>query len=142
MFVFVSFYVCILLLMIRRPPRSTRTDTLFPYTTLFRSIIASKSRVDGTFAEWAQALVAEKLGPAGMERLMRFNRDQKASLVFEAIDMTNDPHIIDYAENKLVLLGCVRRHETFEQLGYDDLVKLASWLGCEVKERIFPKIKD
>src|SRR3546814_19516653 len=26
------------LLMIRRPPRSTRTDTLFPYTTLFRSL--------------------------------------------------------------------------------------------------------
>src|SRR3546814_15050166 len=29
--------VCCLFLMIRRPPRSTRTDTLFPYTTLFRS---------------------------------------------------------------------------------------------------------
>src|SRR3546814_10442857 len=27
--------------MIRRPPRSTRTDTLFPYTTLFRSVAAS-----------------------------------------------------------------------------------------------------
>src|SRR3546814_12842150 len=27
--------------MIRRPPRSTRTDTLFPYTTLFRSSIAN-----------------------------------------------------------------------------------------------------
>src|SRR3546814_4488291 len=27
--------------MIRRPPRSTRTDTLFPYTTLFRSIVAA-----------------------------------------------------------------------------------------------------
>src|SRR3546814_15393039 len=27
-------------LMIRRPPRSTRTDTLFPYTTLFRSHVA------------------------------------------------------------------------------------------------------
>src|SRR3546814_14918387 len=27
-------------LMIRRPPRSTRTDTLFPYTTLFRSNLA------------------------------------------------------------------------------------------------------
>src|SRR3546814_19078817 len=26
--------------MIRRPPRSTRTDTLFPYTTLFRSLAA------------------------------------------------------------------------------------------------------
>src|SRR3546814_7385952 len=41
--------------MIRRPPRSTRTDTLFPYTTLFRSALLvtlrssnknSKSRVD------------------------------------------------------------------------------------------------
>src|SRR3546814_16177234 len=31
-YVYVSFF-----LMIRRPPRSTRTDTLFPYTTLFRS---------------------------------------------------------------------------------------------------------
>src|SRR3546814_2587935 len=30
-------------LMIRRPPRSTRTDTLFPYTTLFRSIAAPAS---------------------------------------------------------------------------------------------------
>src|SRR3546814_16476594 len=27
--------------MIRRPPRSTRTDTLFPYTTLFRSLRSS-----------------------------------------------------------------------------------------------------
>src|SRR3546814_15063078 len=33
-------------LMIRRPPRSTRTDTLFPYTTLFRSILAG-SVVEG-----------------------------------------------------------------------------------------------
>src|SRR3546814_469837 len=31
----------IFFLMIRRPPRSTRTDTLFPYTTLFRSTIHS-----------------------------------------------------------------------------------------------------
>src|SRR3546814_20108950 len=31
-------------LMIRRPPRSTRTDTLFPYTTLFRSLCRGESR--------------------------------------------------------------------------------------------------
>src|SRR3546814_8619297 len=31
--------------MIRRPPRSTRTDTLFPYTTLFRSTLQVKSAV-------------------------------------------------------------------------------------------------
>src|SRR3546814_9698608 len=32
--------------MIRRPPRSTRTDTLFPYTTLFRSTTHSRSEAD------------------------------------------------------------------------------------------------
>src|SRR3546814_16528599 len=35
--------------MIRRPPRSTRTDTLFPYTTLFRSILLG-SLVSAGFA--------------------------------------------------------------------------------------------
>src|SRR3546814_12443392 len=34
----------IFLLMIRRPPRSTRTDTLFPYTTLFRSARRRRDR--------------------------------------------------------------------------------------------------
>src|SRR3546814_13397805 len=35
---------CFFFLMIRRPPRSTRTDTLFPYTTLFRSSLKPKAR--------------------------------------------------------------------------------------------------
>src|SRR3546814_19482602 len=34
----ILYVMCIFFLMIRRPPRSTRTDTLFPYTTLFRSL--------------------------------------------------------------------------------------------------------
>src|SRR3546814_1382936 len=39
---------CVILffLMIRRPPRSTRTDTLFPYTTLFRSIAGTVYRTN------------------------------------------------------------------------------------------------
>src|SRR3546814_7505610 len=37
--------------MIRRPPRSTRTDTLFPYTTLFRSVsrVMNMLSTNGTF---------------------------------------------------------------------------------------------
>src|SRR3546814_16314707 len=34
----IDFFSFFFFLMIRRPPRSTRTDTLFPYTTLFRSV--------------------------------------------------------------------------------------------------------
>src|SRR3546814_7070298 len=56
-------YDCVLLvffLMIRRPPRSTRTDTLFPYTTLFRSfqacdagsIPATRSSISAIFEAW------------------------------------------------------------------------------------------
>src|SRR3546814_5106623 len=37
--------------MIRRPPRSTRTDTLFPYTTLFRSARAAKPHAAAGGAE-------------------------------------------------------------------------------------------
>src|SRR3546814_14244746 len=36
--------------MIRRPPKSTRTDTLFPYTTLFRSVDVAIVYADGDIA--------------------------------------------------------------------------------------------
>src|SRR3546814_17607965 len=38
-------FSCFFFLMIRRPPRSTRTDTLFPYTTLFRSVAPARAAV-------------------------------------------------------------------------------------------------
>src|SRR3546814_421802 len=39
-----AYSLCFFFLMIRRPPRSTRTDTLFPYTTLFRSVGPASNR--------------------------------------------------------------------------------------------------
>src|SRR3546814_12733525 len=39
-----TFLFFIFFLIIRRPPRSTRTDTLFPYTTLFRSAVPACHR--------------------------------------------------------------------------------------------------
>src|SRR3546814_3929619 len=44
--------------MIRRPPRSTRTDTLFPYTTLFRSILLLLHNRHDVFA--AEPLLAHR----------------------------------------------------------------------------------
>src|SRR3546814_5619030 len=40
--------------MIRRPPRSTRTDTLFPYTTLFRSPVAKADTIERYAVEVAR----------------------------------------------------------------------------------------
>src|SRR3546814_13685615 len=42
-------FFCFFFLMLRRPPRSTRTDTLFPYTTLFRSNRATEALLHGRF---------------------------------------------------------------------------------------------
>src|SRR3546814_16240697 len=39
MYVYFIYYLLFLFLIVRRPPRSTRTVTLFPYTTLFRSAV-------------------------------------------------------------------------------------------------------
>src|SRR3546814_3396287 len=41
--------------MIRRPPRSTRTDTLFPYTTLFRSSVASRLLISASTCCWVRS---------------------------------------------------------------------------------------
>src|SRR3546814_20472142 len=55
MFSFDSVFCIFFFLMIRRPPRSTRTDTLFPYTTLFRSVGGKTAEVGcgGRFADAA-----------------------------------------------------------------------------------------
>src|SRR3546814_12876882 len=42
--------------MVRRPPRSTRTDTLFPYATLFRSVEQSFGGQSALYEGWAQRL--------------------------------------------------------------------------------------
>src|SRR3546814_5226663 len=45
----IVFSFLIFFLMIRRPPRSTRTDTLFPYTTLFRSVVGDRAEARAAF---------------------------------------------------------------------------------------------
>src|SRR3546814_7752735 len=52
--------------MIRRPPRSTRTDTLFPYTTLFRSVRVSTRAPLITVLVTAGVLLVMALPALGM----------------------------------------------------------------------------
>src|SRR3546814_12414818 len=53
---------CFFFLRIRRPPRSTRTDTLFPYTTLFRSAqLCSKH-------QWCRAFIIRNVRPCALSQ--------------------------------------------------------------------------
>src|SRR3546814_8078552 len=60
--------LCFFFLMIRLPPRSTRTDTLFPYTTLFRSLqIACRighDAIDGAALVQTDKIVVQRIGKA------------------------------------------------------------------------------
>src|SRR3546814_14332440 len=66
-----------LFLMIRRPPRSTRTDTLFPYTTLFRSATGHATTVPLHAAR-------EKLAVSGTQALRQNKVAERASDGFVA----------------------------------------------------------
>src|SRR3546814_5318815 len=75
--------------MIRRPPRSTRTDTLFPYTTLFRSV------ADMSGATW-QYEPGGSGGPGHVQRVARagvyaaYTRSQKAYRAY--LDHRSEEH--------------------------------------------------
>src|SRR3546814_6436395 len=76
--------------MIRRPPRSTRTDTLFPYTTLFRSL--AQEALDG-----ARALIAGDYGDAYLPDAPRQykSKQKNAQEAHEAIrptDLRSEEH--------------------------------------------------
>src|SRR3546814_11908693 len=66
-------------LMIRRPPRSTRTDTLFPYTTLFRSL-ADEDRNPWLAEEHETLRSLTKNNPEGSESFIATADDMEAAL--------------------------------------------------------------
>src|SRR3546814_14297822 len=91
-------------LMIRRPPRSTRTDTLFPYTTLFRSN-------DGQFYHILHG--TKLLPPSGLKRLHSVLADASDVLakgMHGSPDLACDWH------------GLTDEH--FEQLCYDIILTM------------------
>src|SRR3546814_9524251 len=61
-------------LMLLRPPRSTRTDTLFPYTTLFRSPHGRRSETHRRAARQGPADRARAAGGVARRRLVRGTR--------------------------------------------------------------------
>src|SRR3546814_2839885 len=72
--------------MIRRPPRSTRTDTLFPYTTLFRSRTPDKRKVGGSSPPRPTSL------PRGVARRSRPSRAKGRSALRLALVHRSEEH--------------------------------------------------
>src|SRR3546814_7503344 len=92
---FVCLAFVLFFLMIRRPPRSTRTDTLFPYTTLFRSnaepalIVCEPAR---------EAEMAEIAARHGAPRVLTLDGDGHGSFAEEAAKVRDARPIVDRSE--------------------------------------------
>src|SRR3546814_3682447 len=71
--------------MIRRPPRSTRTDTLFPYTTLFRSYDAAVQGMGSTALGGLGSMLGGASGGAAGFSLTDFVVEQALAGIFHYI---------------------------------------------------------
>src|SRR3546814_4290640 len=74
----------------RRPPRSTRTDTLFPYTTLFRSEYAAHKRPDSLLQHFADEF--EGAGDCMADRRPAFPQDFAEEEVDEQCKERSEEH--------------------------------------------------
>src|SRR3546814_3377862 len=102
-------------LMIRRPPRSTRTDTLFPYTTLFRfGVLGEDSGQSALLAEKLMALLQLRITEHNDPRAMRDlatvhyqglgvpeNRDEAMRWLERAAQLRHPEYLANFGEDVL-----------------------------------------
>ena len=95
--------------------------------------IASKSTTEGDFAGWLRDMFFKNV--KNPDKLKDYLKRKNVTLVFECVDMANDPHIIKYDTFHLFLLDVVKNQLDFEKLPYTQVVELGNEYGFEVKTR-------
>ena len=96
--------------------------------------IASKSTPNGDFAGYFKTLLYKELDADKLKELKSYLKLNKVSMVFEVIDINNDPHIIEYNASHLVLLDVIWNDINFKALPYDTLQKVATRFGFKIKQ--------
>lgn len=99
--------------------------------------VASKSKIDSSFAGWLKDMLHEQVSPDSLGNLKEYCREKNASFVFECVDVEHDPHIIEYSESKLTLLDIVYNEMNFTKYGYDEMCDVAKQLGLSPKEKAY-----
>src|SRR3546814_6444985 len=125
-------------LMIRRPPRSTRTDTLFPYTTLFRSLESSEiAAIARAFlqarsdAEGGLAVLAPIDSPAKRTAALQIvlNRDGPEGMAAWADNAGIGLDLLD-ADGKHILLTSLMQRSEEHTSELKSLMRISSAVFC------------
>lgn len=103
------------------------TDDLF---------ITTKSNPDGEFARWLREMLFEKYHDS-IEGIKEFCKENNVSFIFECVDMKHDPHIIEYPENKLILLDIVKNDIEYSKYSYEDMRRIAEKFDIQHKKRAY-----
>ena len=94
----------------------------------------SKSTNAGDYVEYFKNIFYKKYSNKQIEVLKDKLTKENLSAVFEVIDPFNDPHIIEYQEENLVLLDLIKNTTNFEKISYPDLQIFAQNNNISVKE--------
>ena len=93
--------------------------------------LASKSTNQGEFAGYFKTLYEQS--DIDKIKVEKYLRENDVTLVWEVIDIENDPHIIEYPKSKIVLLDIIHNQYEFKREPYEKVVELAKEIGCECK---------
>lgn len=100
---------------------------------------ATKSSNDGEFAEYFKTIYNNS--SINKDAVEKYLSENDVSLIFEVIDIVNDPHIIKYDESKIVLLDIINNDYDFVRKPYNELQEIAKELNCECKS-IYAEFDD
>lgn len=98
-------------------------------------IFCSKSSIQSDYANWFQTIFEKTT--KNIEELKQLMKDENLCFIFEVIDIENDPHIIKYDENQIILLAALKRSDTFNELTLEELQNIGSKFGWKTKELAF-----
>lgn len=97
-------------------------------------VISSKSTTEGEFADWFRELFEDQI-KLNRQYVMDYLRDHNATLLFDVILPRDDPHIIDYDREELVLLEVVKRQRDYEAMPEVEREALGKRLGIRCKQK-------
>ena len=97
-------------------------------------LFCSKSEIGGKYATYFKDILLSKISE---DVLYNYMKPHNVTLVFEVIDIVNDPHIIKYNENKVILLDIIENSVDFKKYSYDKVKETAELLGLDCKEECF-----
>lgn len=96
-------------------------------------MFASKASIGGQFAQNFERIFKSTV--SDMASVKEFLNKENVSMIFEVVDPINNPHIIEYDTEQVVLLDIVYREHNYRKYKYEDLVRVAKEFGLRYKQK-------